>query len=52
MTSAAALLRERTSVSRGAARQARDAESPLYQSDGDLSAAVRGGLAALDGHFE
>jgi hypothetical protein len=28
----------------------RDAESPLYQSDGDLSAAVRGALAALDGH--
>jgi transposase InsO family protein len=30
----------------------RDAESPLYQSDSDLSAAVRGALAALDGHVK
>jgi hypothetical protein len=30
----------------------RDAESPLYQSGGDLPAAVRDALAALHGHVE
>jgi hypothetical protein len=29
-----------------------EAASPLYQSDGDLPAAVRRALASLDGHVE